>query len=437
MAFHSRQRARGQRQVSESPTEDFRSSPGQVDTSAPERLVDSGPWRALPVLLAAATLVVMAGAVISPVLTLIQDEFGLSPGRAGLIITTHSLLIAATAPLVGALIDRMGTKRVLLAGLAAYGVFGGAGALATSYPLLLASRVLFGVAAAGVMNGLTVSLLNLWQGRARDTVMGYQATAISAGGVLWPIIGGILGGIGWREPFAVYLIALPIAVAAVWLVPDSRPGSRPASTGTSAGSTPTGELWMRDLLGRTPVLLWLYGLVFIVQLLLYSIIVFVPQRLDELGVTQPLIISVYIAVINVAAGLIGLVYGRIRSRLSYRRIFLTGTALPVAAFAVLFLATQPWMLLVGTPLFGLGMALALAAIPVRIGETVPQQARGRAISYMSSMLLLGQFASPVLLGPLSAPFGNRGVFLAAATISTLAAGAITVSFPPDQESPTR
>lgn len=192
-------------------------------TSNTENLRAGGARQALWVLLAAGSLVVMAGAVIAPVITLIRDEFGLDAGVAGLIVTTHALLIALSGPLVGTLIDRVGTKPVLLAGLIGYAGFGSIGALATSFPMLLGSRVLFGVAAACVLNGGTVTMLNLWQGRQRDVVMGYWATSNSVGGVVWPVVAGLLGGFGWRGPFAVYLVALPIAAAAMLLLPHSRP----------------------------------------------------------------------------------------------------------------------------------------------------------------------------------------------------------------------
>lgn len=380
--------------------------------------------------------------MISPVVTLIRDAFGLGPALSGLVITTHSLLIAVFAPLVGSLIDRVGTRRVMLTGLVAYAVFGAAGALAPTYPLLLASRAAFGVAAAGVINGLFVSLQNLWQGRARDTVMGYQATAASVGGVAWPLVGGVLGGlVGWQGPFAVYLIALPVAAVAVWLLPDSRSGdgtasADPSSGGDSASSPPAGTLLMRNLVRETPVLPWLYGLGFVIQVLLYSIVTYLPQRLDELGVTHPLLISVFIAAINVAAGLVGLVYGRLRGHLRYRSIFLAGFVLPVTAFAVLSLATRPWILLLGPLLFGPALALVLSATPARIGDAVPEHARGRATSYMSSLLMLGQFASPLLLGPVAGLFGIRAVFLTAAAISALATVAIAAAFHPDRAATT-
>lgn len=377
----------------------------------------------LAVLLAVATLGVMSGAVISPVVAQLRGEFDLNAGQAGLVITTHSLLVALAGPPIGTLIDRIGTRRVLLSGLVAYSVFGAAGALAPSYPLLLVSRALFGVAVAAVINGFTVTLLNLWQGRARDTVMGYQATAGSVGGMLWPVLGGALGGVlGWTGPFAVYLLAVPIAVAAALLVPDSQAHS--SITTDTPGIAP--RMW--TVVRQTPTVLAVYALIFTTAVLLHAVVVFVPQRLAQLGVTDPLVISVFISVTTVASAIVGLAYGRIRAHVGYRPILVTGLALPVVGFVVLGMATHPATLLIGTPLLGLGLGLIMPAAPVLVGEIVPDRARGRVVSYLESSMLLGQFASPLLLGALVAPYGLRAVFLAAAAISALAAVA-TAAFP--------
>ncbi|MGH3800489.1 MAG: MFS transporter [Pseudonocardiaceae bacterium] len=391
----------------------------------------NGTRQALVVLLASGTLVIMAGAAISPVLTLIRDQFHLSAGVAGLVVTTHALLIAVSGPLVGSLIDRLGTKPVLVGGLAAYAVFGSIGALATSFPMLLGSRILFGVAAAGVLNGSTVSMLNLWQGRQRDVVMGYWATSNSGGGVFWPLVAGLLGGLGWRGPFAVYLVALPIAAAAIWLMPESTPATHPGGAGPVAAK-PT----MREVLSSAPVLPWLYAFVFIVQLQLYTIVVFVPQRLAELGVVKPFVVSIAIALVNVAAGLVGLTYGRLRRVLSFRQLFLIGSVVPVLAFAVLSVASKTWLILLGTPLFGLTIPLVLASAPALLGrQAIHPRARGRATSYQSSMMLLGQFSSPLLLGLLVSPFGLRAAFVAVAVVGVVEAIAVATAFRPDRTQP--
>ncbi|TQN28502.1 putative MFS family arabinose efflux permease [Haloactinospora alba] len=378
-------------------------------------------------LLASATLVVMAGAVISPVVALIREDLDLSSDQAGLVITTHSLLIALSGPLVGTVIDRIGTRRVLMTGLLAYALFGGGAALADTYPLLLASRALFGVAAACVVNGLTVSLLNLWQGPARDAVMGYRATASSIGGVVWPLLGGALGEISWRGPFLVYLVALLVLVGTALLVPETR-SSAPdrASTSETRGASTSPGVW--TLLRNQPALLWPYLLLFAMATLQYSIVVFLPQRLAQLGVSNTMTVSVFISVMTGATGVIGLFYGRLRRNRSYRSLLTAGTALPLAGLVTLAAGSQPWMLLAGPVLFGLGAGLVMPAAPVLVSQAVPERMQGRAASTLNSTMLLGQFASPMLLGAFAGPFGIRGVFVAAAVACVLLVLAVAATF---------
>lgn len=377
----------------------------------PPDTVDSEPVAALRqpalfVLLGAASLVVMAGAVVSPVITSIRAQFSISSGTAGLALTTHSLLIAVTGPLVGALIDRVGAKRVLVPALFGYAVFGAAGALAPTFALLLATRMLFGIAAAGVINAMTAAILGLWSGNSRNAVQGYRASATSAGGIAWPLIGGAVGVFGWRLPFAVYLVAIPIAIAAVVLLPSR--------------ITPTRSVATVQVTAKTCVA-WLCLQVFVIQFLLYAIIVFVPQRLDELGSPSPLLASTCIALTNLAAASVGLGYARIRRRITAGWMYVLGFALPVAAFAALSLATSSALILLAVPFFGAGLALVLAAVPAAIADAVPPAALGRASAVMNSFLLIGQFVSPVLLGPIAATAGLSTVFVVAALVSALMA----------------
>jgi hypothetical protein len=73
----------------------------------------------------------------------------------------------------------------------------------------------------------------------------------------------------------------------------------------------------------------------------------------------------------------------------------------------------PGVQLAGVPLFGLGMGLITPALPVLAAEGAPSQARGRVTAYLSSMMLLGQFASPPVLSSLAGLLGIRAIFVAA------------------------
>jgi MFS family permease len=202
-------------------------SGGIVSSPQPTTVAAAAPVRpargALTVLLLGSTLTVMAGAVLTPAVALVRDEFGLSGTQAGLVLTLHALSLAVTSPLAGALVDRHGPRGPLAAGLLVYGLAGGAGAVATSYPLLLATRAVFGIGAAAVFTATTVALLQSATGPRRDRVMGWRGTATSLGGVLWPVIGGAAAGLAWPAPFAVYLLGVPFTCWACRSA--SRPGS--------------------------------------------------------------------------------------------------------------------------------------------------------------------------------------------------------------------
>jgi MFS family permease len=159
--------------------------------------------RALWVIVAAATLTVMAGAILGPVVPQIQDELGVSGTAAGLIITTHGGVIVLASPLLGALVDRVGPRRPFVAGLAVYGVGGGAGLLVDSFVPLLLSRVVLGIGTAAVYTAITVLIYELYEGQAMQRALGYRSSANSAGAAVWPLVGGAAGTVAWNLPFGV------------------------------------------------------------------------------------------------------------------------------------------------------------------------------------------------------------------------------------------
>jgi MFS transporter, ACDE family, multidrug resistance protein len=361
--------------------------------------------RCMAVLLLGSTLTVMAGSVIVPVLEVIRSDLGLTGTSAGLLITTHGLTIAVTSPWAGKAVDRWGVRRPLAGGLLLYGAAGAAGALASSYPGLLATRVVFGLAASFVFTGTTVALLTMYTGVERDRVMGWRTTAISLGGIAWPLVGGSLGALSWRAPFAVYLIAVPIALATLALAPSGPQPSR-GRTGRFA-----------SLLRAHPALLAWYGLQALGAVLLYALVVFLPQRLAELGVEAPVAVAVYVVLNGASASLTGLGYARARARLPYAVLFVLVAGAWTGSFSMLATIDAPSALLVAPVLFGAGYGLSFSALSVLVAEAVPAPLQGRATSLSATAIFLGQFASVPLLGPLIGATTTATGFLAAAVVA--------------------
>lgn len=359
-------------------------------------------------LLLASTLGVMAGATVAPVLAVIQNDLGVSGTAAGFIITTHGLTIAVTSPLVGRLVDRRGVRVPLTAGLVLYGLGGGSGLLVTSYPALIASRFVLGLGAAVVFTATTVALLSLYEAAKRDRVMGWRTTATTVGGLVWPLLAGALGDISWHASFAVYLVGVPLGVAVLLAMPKDV---------TAVGAERSGGGALR-LMRAHPVLLGLCGLVLATGVMMYVPAVFLPKRLEQIGITSTFLVAVYAVTLGaVVASLIGLLYGRLRSRLSVAAVTRLAAGCWMLAFVIYARVDQPVLLLLAPALAGAGNALAMPALTVLFADAVAPEQRGRATSLQGTSMFAGQFVSPLIAGPLIAATDYSIGFLAAGGVA--------------------
>ncbi|MFC1862611.1 MFS transporter [Thermodesulfobacteriota bacterium] len=363
----------------------------------------------LVVIFASATLTIMAGGIIAPVLNLMRDGLGVAPSSVGLIITTHGLFMALASPLMGSVIDHKGARRPYIVALMCYGLAGGSGLLINSFWFLLLSRAFLGIALAGIFTGINVLILNMYDGIERDRVMGWRGSAQSFGGVIWPLTGGALGGISWHLPFAVYMLAIPIGLLAIIAV------SKPV-TQHQAGPESNARISVLRFFLESPNLLVIYGLMFFGNILLYVIIIFLPQLLESFGILSTFRISLFITAMTGVAGLTSFIYGKIRSRFTYRVIVTIGAALWTVAFTGISQAPGSHTAAMAVALFGVSQGLIMPTVMVWIGDVVPPSFRGRFSSYLGTFGFIGQFLSPILFAPVFVLVGLKGVFLVAAGV---------------------
>ncbi|MEJ2101212.1 MAG: MFS transporter [Desulfobacterales bacterium] len=363
----------------------------------------------LGVIFASASLTIMAGSIIAPVLNLMRDALGVAPASVGLIITTHGLFMALSSPLMGSLIDRKGARRPYIIALICFGLAGGSGLLISSFWVLLLSRACLGIALAGIFAGINVLILNMYEGNERDRVMGWRGSAQSFGGVIWPLIGGTLGGFSWHFPFAVYMLAIPVGLLAIAAVPE--PAIHQQARQQSSVRTSVFRVFQ-----DSPVLLVIYGLMFFGNVLLYSIIIFLPQLLESFGITSTFQIGLFITAMTGSAGVTAFIYGKIRSRFTYRVIVTIAVALWTVAFTTISQAPGSRIIAMAVALFGISQGLILPTVMVWIGEAVPPSFRGRFSSYLGTFGFIGQFLSPILFAPVFMLVGLRGVFVVGAGV---------------------
>jgi MFS family permease len=361
------------------------------------------------------SLVPMAGLfAMGPALPVMAADFSENPDAellVQLIGGASGIAFALSSPAIGAMIGRIGYKRVYIVSLLVFALFGTLPALLDSLPLILATRVVLGVAIAGAMTAGLAGLGAL-PAEMRPRMFGRNAMIASVGAILvFPSVGA-LSEIGWRLPFFIHALALVIVPMAMAL--SSASGSMPARTIESA--LPRGQG-----LGVAPLLLVMAGFI---GLTMYIGPMFAPFYLRSIGVTDPSLAALPLSAMSVASLMMTSVYGRLHARFGAHVLFaltllLTGSGLLVAGLAQslpLFIAAM----------FAVSCGLAIFApnLNSHIAATSTNAARG--IGWAMSAMFAVQVAFPFIARLISQAFGPDGVFLsfgASALLAGICAGA--------------
>ena len=180
---------------------------------------------ALPTLLVAMDLTVLHLAV--P-----QLSADLQPSSAQLlwIVDIYGFLVAGSLITMGTLGDRIGRRRLLLAGAATFGAASVIAAFANSAGMLIATRALLGVAGATLLPSTLALIRHMFvDPKQRGLAIGVWAAVFSAGTALGPVLGGALLERFWWG--SVFLIAVPAMLALLLLGPVVLPEYRDPGAG--------------------------------------------------------------------------------------------------------------------------------------------------------------------------------------------------------------
>ncbi|MEU6236915.1 MFS transporter [Kitasatospora sp. NPDC047058] len=190
--------------------------------------VHTGPrqrWTGLAVLVLAVTLVAVDATVLSLAIPSISETLRPSGTQLLWIGDAYSFVLAGLLVSMGSLSDRIGRRRLLLAGATAFGAASLMAAYAPSAGWLILARALLGVAGATIMPSTLSLIRGLFpDDRERATAIGIWGAAATAGAALGPVVGGVLLEHFWWG--SVFLLNIPVVVLLLalgrWLLPESR-----------------------------------------------------------------------------------------------------------------------------------------------------------------------------------------------------------------------
>jgi EmrB/QacA subfamily drug resistance transporter len=449
--------------------------------------VSDAQTRPTPVLFTLAAACVafsLSQTLVVPALPALAREFGASASAVSWVLTGFLVSASIATPIVGKLGDLYGKGRMLTVVLALFSLGAVINALAGSIEVVIAGRVLQGVAGG---------VFPLAFGIVRDTFPRDQIpgglSMISAifgigGGIGLPLSGVIVDNLDLQWLFWINLFALPAAVAAYRLVPPSPP-VRDARVdwvgavllsgalagillGVSQGSTwGWGSLPNVAAIGGGLVLVFVFVLVegrvdqplidlqvlrkrsvaatnltgFLVGLAMFSSFLIMPQFAGApkstgygfgFSVTQVGLLLMPTALAQLAAGPIAT---RLAARIGFRAVLSLGAVLISASFLVnTFARSHPWELVAGGILLGAGITFAFAAMANLIVDAVPQAEVGIATGINTVMRTVGGSfgaaaatailtASETPRSPLPTDGAYTGAFAFAAAAGLLALGA--------------
>lgn len=339
-----------------------------------------------------ATLLPLNSTMLAVALPDIASDTGGGVAASSWLVTAYVVTMALLGPFAGRLGDRVGRRRVVLAGLAWFAAASAFAAMAPSLALLVVARLM--QAAAGsliVPNAMAIVRTTLPEGR-RAAGFGALGSALGLAAATGPALGGLLvDAFDWR---AIFLVNLPVvalaAVLTLWAVPtDERAAAHTAARSSGA---------LRRVL--QPGFVAATAATGLSNLAMYSTLLAIPVVLARRDGWSTADAGLALALMSAMMVAVSPVSGRLADRGGHRAPALTGLVLLTAAMAGLAaMGGAPTVAGVVAAMIAAGAGLGLANAPLQTAavESVAAADAGVASGLYSTGRYLGSIGSAILL----------------------------------------
>ena len=376
----------------------------------------------------AGTLISGSGwAMVLPVTPVLVDHFGVSPGAAAQVVTAYALGRFFGIPGAGVLVDRFGTRKMLIGGpgLVLLGALAGA-VTPWFWPILLAT-FLVGIGDSLWALGREIAGIDLvrldQRGRVLSGFHGMHSGALAIG----PLLGGFLAEtIDFRATFVGFAALTGIAVALGLFAHDTyapRAASKPA--GTARGGLVQRVREFAELFKQIEPGLrmsyWVFVLAtfagFTFRITLQSVL---PLYADaELGLTPTQIGALF----SISGGVVFAMIvpaGFVLDKLGRKWATVPSTFLPGVTFLLMPFVDTYAHLVVLVGVMAVCNGLSLGSLAASTYDVLPDHVRGRLQAFRRTVAEVGGVGAPLMGGVLINTVGPTAPFILYAPVLLIA-----------------
>jgi MFS family permease len=356
--------------------------------------VPRAAWTRLAACTAAAALLQLDGTLITVALPRVADGLHVSGGSTSVVLSAYFGAYALLLIPGGELVDRLGARRLALAGLALFALGAVAGALSQTFAELVIARIVQGAGAGLVSPAALAGAVSGFPPERRGAALGIWGASAGTSNLIGPLLGGLLTvTLGWR---ADWWALVPLTLAAAVGVARAVPASiHPDPEGVEGTALRKGVPGAHRIVAAATLIA---GLTFAVMIGAFYIAEQYLQRsahFSALGASSALIIVALL--VGGAAPLAG----RLVDSRGERLVTLLGFLGAGVGLVVLGLPGMPLSsLLTVLPLIPVGLGLGMLFVPVSRAalNATPDASHGRTSALLSVGRLLGAAVGAGLAG---------------------------------------
>lgn len=382
-------------------------------------------------LVAGGFAVALGYGVVAPAIPQFALEFGVSNFAASAIVSAFALMRLLSAPLAGWVLSRLGERRTYTIGILIVALSTGAAALAASYSQLLVLRGAGGIGSTMFTVAATALIAKVSPPEARGRVASLNAAGFLLGGLLGPVLGGVVAVFGIRAPFVFYFLTLIAAAAVVAVALRGSLAARGPGAGIGGGAKDD-EFRLAEAL-RVPQF----------RSLLFSVFSFGWASYGVRISAIPIMVAVVFGgdataaawvLAAYAAGNAALIFpsGRWNDTVGRKPMLITGLAVLAVAYAAIPLSPSIWALAGVLVVAGAGSALVNPGQQAVLADVLARRRGGGAVAAYSMASDLGGVLGPAIAGAVIDLGGFGWAF--ALTAALLVAATFAWAFIPDSRS---